>query len=107
MARSHHDNKNIDIENAVSRTVRFDKQQLPKIDIDDHEMSSTPKPTKEQEHESSFKRKLLKEHITSQPEDPDLIRPYTDLEEHPLSRVITSKETLGKEWEKNPEEVWD
>ena len=49
----------------------------------------------------------MKEHITSQPEDPDLVRPYTDLEEHPLSRVITSKETLGKEWEKNPEEVWD
>ena len=70
-------------------------------------MSSTPKLTKEQEHESSFRRKLLKEHITSQPEDPDLVRPYTDLEEHPLSRVITSKETLGKEWEKNPEEVWD
>ena len=105
MGRSHHDNKNIDIKNAVSQTVRFDEQQLPKNNTDNYEMSSTPKPTKEQEHESSFKRKSLKKHITSQPKDPDLVRPYTDLEEHPLSQVITSKETLGKEWEKNPEEV--
>ena len=97
MARSHHDNENMIIENAVSRTVRFDEQQLPENDTDNHEISSIPKLTKEQEHESSFRRKSLKEHITSQPEDPDLVRPYTDLEEHPLSRVITSKETLEKE----------
>ena len=70
-------------------------------------MSKTPKLTKEQEHESSFRRKLLKEYITSQPKDPDLVRPYTDFEEHPLSWVITSKKTLGKEWEKNLEEVCD
>ena len=65
MARSHHNNKNIDIENAVSQTVYFDEQQLPENDTDNHEMSSTPKPTKEQEHESSFRRKSLKEYITS------------------------------------------
>ena len=97
MAKSHHNNKNINIENAVSRTVRFDKQQLPENNIDNYKMNSTLKPYKEQEHESSFRRKSLKEHITSQPEDPDLVRPYTDLEEHPFSRVITSKETLKKE----------
>ena len=107
MTRSHHNNENIDIENAVSRIVRFDKQQLPKNDTDNYEMSSTPKPTKKHEHKSSFKRKLLKEHITSQPEDPDLVYPYKNLEKHLLSRVITSKKTLGKEWEKNLEEVWD
>ncbi len=60
-------------------------------------MSSTPKPTKKQEHESSFRKKSLREHITSQPEDPDRVRPYTDLKEHLLNRIITSKETLGKE----------
>ena len=70
-------------------------------------MNNTSKPTKEQEHKSFFRRKLLKEHITPQPEDPDPVCLYTDLEKHPLSQVITSKETLGKEWEKNPEEVWD
>ena len=70
-------------------------------------MSSTLKPTKKQKHKSSIRRKLLREYITSQLKDPDLVRPYTDLEEHPLSRVITSKETLGKKWEKNPEVVWD
>ena len=70
-------------------------------------MSSTPKPTKEQEHESSFRRKSLREYITSQPKDPDLIHSYTNLQEHPLSQVITSKEILEKEWEKNREVVWD
>ena len=73
MAKSHHDNKNIDIESAASRTVRFDKQQLLENDTDNHKMSSTPKPFKEQEHKSSFRRKSLREHITSQPEDPDLV----------------------------------
>ena len=73
MARSHHDNENIDIESAASRTVRFDEEQLPENDTDNHEMSSTTKPTKEQEHKSSLRRKLLREHITSQPEDPDLV----------------------------------
>ena len=107
MARSHHNNKNIDIENAVSQTVRFDKQQLPENYINKHEMSGTPKPTKEQEHESSFRRKLLNKHITSQTKDPDLVRLYTDLGEYLLSQVITSKETLEKEWENNLEEVWD
>ena len=97
MARSYYNNKNIDIKNAVLRTVCFDKQQLPENDTDDHKISSTPKPTKEQEYKSFFRRKSLKEHITSQLEDPNLVRPYTDLEEYPLSRVIMSKETLGKE----------
>ena len=105
MARSHHNNKNTNIENSVSQTVRFDKQQLLKNDIDNHEMSSTSKPTKKQEHESFFRRKLLREHITSQLEDPDLVCLYTDLKEHLLSQIITSKETRGKKWEKNPEVV--
>ena len=65
MARSHHDHKNIHIKNAVSQTVCFEEQQLLGNDTDDYEMSSTPKPTKEQEHENSFGRKSLKEHITS------------------------------------------
>ena len=107
MARFHHNNEKIDIKNAVPQTVCFDKQQLPANDTDNYEMSSTPKPTKEQEHESSFRRKSLKEYITSQQKDLDLVRPYTNLEEHPLSQIITSKKTLRKEWEKNTEEVWD
>lgn len=94
MARSHQNNKNIDIKNAVSQTVCFAEQQLPENNINDHEMSSTLKPTKKQEYESSFRKKLLKKHIISQPEDPDLICLYTNLEEHLLSQGITSKETL-------------
>lgn len=70
-------------------------------------MNSTPKLNKEQEHESLFKKKLLKKYIISQPEDLDLVRPYIDLKKHPLSWVIISKETLGKKWEKNLERVWD
>ena len=53
--------------------------------------------TKKQEHKNSFRRKLLREHITSQLEDLDLVRLYTDLEKHLLSRVIMSKKTLEKE----------
>ena len=59
-------------------------------------MSSTLKLTKEQEHKNSFRRKLLKEYITSHLEDPDLVRLYTNLEKYPLSQISTSKETLGK-----------
>ena len=65
MARSHHDEEIIDIQNGHSRTVHFDEQQLPENDMDDCEMSSTPKPTKEQEQENSSRRKSLREHITS------------------------------------------
>ena len=70
-------------------------------------MSSTPKSTKKQEHENFFRRKSLREHITSQPEDPDLVCLYIDLNKHLLSQVITSIENLGKELKKNPEVVWD
>lgn len=107
MAKSHYDNKNIDIENTASETVRFDQQQLPTNDIDNNKMSSIPKPTKKQEHEKSFRKKLLKEHITSQLEDPDLIRPYTNLKEYPLSKIITSIETFEKEQKKNLKVIWD
>ena len=107
MARSNHANKNIDIENTASQTVRFEEQQLSKNDTNNHEINNTPKSTKKQKHKSSFRRKSLREHITSQLEDPDFVHPYTDLKEYPFSRVITSKETLGKEWEKNREVVWD
>ena len=84
MARSYHNHKNININNAASQIVYFDKQQLSENDTNDDKMSSTPKPTKKQEHENSFRRKSLREHITSQLENPDLIRPYTDLDKHPL-----------------------
>lgn len=47
MARSYHNNKNIDNKNATSQTVHFNKQQLPENDTNNNEISSTPKPTKE------------------------------------------------------------
>ena len=103
MARSHHNHENIDIENAVSQTIYFDKQQLFENNTDNHKMSNTPKPTKEQEHENSFRRKLLREYITSRPEDPDLICPYINLDKYLLSQVITNIKTLGKKWKKNLE----
>ena len=68
-------------------------------------MSSTPKPTKEQEHKNSFRRQSLRKHITSQPKDQDLVRLYIDLDKHPLSRVIMSIESLRKKWKKYPEVV--
>ena len=107
MARSHHHNKNTNIKNSASQKICFDKQQLLKNDIDNHKISSILKLTKKQDHESSFKRKLLREYIISQLEDPDFVRPYTNFEKHLLSKIITSKKTLGKEWEKNPEVVWN
>ena len=105
MTRSYHKNKNTNIKNSALQKVHFDEQQLLKNNTNNHKMSSTSKPTKEQKHESFFKRKLLREYITSQLKDLDLVRPYIDLKKHPLSQVIMSKETLKKEWEKNPEVV--
>ncbi len=70
-------------------------------------MSSTLKSTNDQKHESFVRRKLLEEHIISLPENPNLVRLYTDLKEYLFSQIIMSKETLGKEWEKNPEVVWN
>ena len=85
MARSYHDHENIDIENANLQIIRFDKQQLPENDTNNHQISGTPKPIKESEYKNSLRRKLLREHITSQPHNPDLVRLYTNLDKYPLS----------------------
>lgn len=47
MAKSYHNNKNIDINNAASQTVCFDKPQMLKNNIDNHKISSTPNFIKE------------------------------------------------------------
>ena len=85
MARSHHDNENTDIENFALWTICFDKQQLLKNNIKDHEIKSITKPTKKQDYESSFKIKLLRKYITSQLEDVDLIHSYTNFKEQLLN----------------------
>ena len=54
MARSHHNNKNIDIENSALQIICFDKQQLLKNDTNNHKIISTLKLTKKQEHKSFF-----------------------------------------------------
>ena len=48
-------------------------------------MNSILKLNKKQEHKNSFNKKLLREYITFQLENSNLIHPYTDLEEYPLS----------------------
>ena len=85
MARSYHNNKNINIKNSALQKVWLDKQQLLENDTNNHEMSSTPKSIKEQEHKSSFKKKLLKKYIFSQLKNPDLIRLYINFQKHLFS----------------------
>ena len=81
----HHDKKNIDIKNDILQIIYFDKQYLPENNTENHKMSSTFKFIKKKKHENSFRKKLLREYITSQSKDPDLIRPYIDLEKYLLS----------------------
>ncbi len=104
MARYHHEDKIIDNHNGRSQKVYLDKQQPPDNDMADHEINNTPKPTKEQKQEISWRKKSLREHITSESKNLDQ---YADLEEYLFSWAITSIKTLGKEWKKNPKRVWD
>ena len=45
--------------------------------------------------------------MTSQLKDPDLVCLYISLKKYLFCQLITSKKTLGKEWKKNLEVVWD
>lgn len=105
MARSYHNNKNIDIGNVAKQRGYFAKQQLPRNDTNNHKISGISKPTKEQEYENSFERKSLRENITSQPKNPDLIYLGTDLKKRPFSQIITCIKILRKKQKKNPEIV--
>lgn len=59
---------------------------MPKNDTNNHKISSTPKPIKEQEYKNSFRKKLWSEYIIiSQPKNQDLVYPYIDLEKHLLN----------------------
>ena len=48
-------------------------------------MSNTLELIKKQEYKSFFRKKLLRKHITSLLEDPDLVYLYIDFEEYALS----------------------
>lgn len=55
----------MNIENIILQIVYFDNQQLPKNNINNHEMNNISKPIKEQKHENHVRKKLLREYITS------------------------------------------